>query len=167
MGWNSLIANVLFAVTVLAIATPGLGYSKPNVPRWNREHIAWVPWADAIATATREDKPIMMVIHKTWCPACLMLGEDVQNSAEIELLSEYFVMADVEDDDEPPDKKYAIQGQYNPRILFLYPNGDVADIINETGEPQHLHFYPDVPSLVQSMLRALRVIKRIDDIDEL
>lgn len=167
------VAHFLALLTLLSVAVDVAGGPNPGVNReelrtpWNRKYVDWVPWSSAIATATREQKPIMMVIHKTWCATCRQVSEDFARSAEIELLSKYFVMADVEDDDEPSDKKYAAQGQYNPRILFLHPDGEVADIINESGDPAHLHFYPDMPSLVKSMIRALKVISGVTNLAEL
>jgi protein-disulfide reductase (glutathione) len=141
--------------------------SSSAVAAWNRGHVDWVTWSQAIPLAKRERKPIMMVVHKTWCAACRAVGEAFATSPEAELLSKYFVMANVEDDDEPSDKKYAIQGQYNPRVLFLYPDGEVADIVNEKGDPTHLHFYPEISDLVKSMIQALKVIAGVQDIGEL
>jgi hypothetical protein len=165
----SSLLQLLFSIA-LVVCTPvayGGGDGSHGVAAWNREFIDWVPWSQAITVAKREKKPIMMVVHKTWCATCRSVGEAFAASPEIELLSRYFVMADVEDDDEPADKKYAVQGQYNPRILFLSPNGDVVDVINEHGDPAHLHFYPEIPDLVLSMIRALRVIAGIEDVSEL
>lgn len=34
------------------------------------EDINWVKWDDAIEKALDEDKPIFLLIHKTWCHAC-------------------------------------------------------------------------------------------------
>lgn len=144
------------AVTVASASAP-----------WNGDHIQWVPWEQAVATAKREEKPIFMLIHKTWCSACKALEKDFSASAEIEALSEHFVMANVEDDDEPSDKQYNAQGSYSPRILFLYPDGAVADVINDSGDPGHLHFYGDAPSIVRSMLKALGAITGTHDSAEL
>lgn len=141
--------------------------APPVVSEWNRGFVDWVTWSQAIPIAKRERKPIMMVVHKTWCAACRAVGQAFATSPEAELLSKYFVMANVEDDDEPSDKKYAIQGQYNPRVLFLYPDGEVADIVNEKGDPAHLHFYPEISDLVKSMIQALRLIAGVEEIGEL
>lgn len=34
------------------------------------EDINWVSWEDAIETALEKDKPIFLLIHKSWCHAC-------------------------------------------------------------------------------------------------
>jgi protein-disulfide reductase (glutathione) len=134
---------------------------------WN-ENIDWVHWDHALAQGKSTGKPIMMVIHKSWCAACKALKARFVNSPEIEALSEHFVMANVEDDDEPADEKYSPQGAYSPRILFLTFQGEVADIKNDVvPDPQHLHFYGTAEEIVASMLEALRVLVGIEDINEL
>ena len=34
------------------------------------DDIDWIPWETAIETALEVDKPIFLLIHKTWCHAC-------------------------------------------------------------------------------------------------
>lgn len=34
------------------------------------ENIDWVKWEDAIETALEVNKPIFLLIHKSWCHAC-------------------------------------------------------------------------------------------------
>ena len=126
---------------------------------WNGDFISWVPWGSTLATAKREGKPVLMMVHKSWCPHCKRLEESVSRSAEFELLAEYFVMSSVEDDEEPTEAKYSIQGMYSPRVLFLHPTtGDVLDVVNEAGDPTHLHHYESVEALIPSMLRALQLV---------
>ncbi|KAE9412171.1 hypothetical protein Angca_001807, partial [Angiostrongylus cantonensis] len=34
------------------------------------EDIDWVPWENAVEKALDTNKPIFLLIHKTWCHAC-------------------------------------------------------------------------------------------------
>lgn len=34
------------------------------------DDIDWVPWENAVETALDANKPIFLLIHKTWCHAC-------------------------------------------------------------------------------------------------
>lgn len=34
------------------------------------DDIDWIPWENAIETALDRNKPIFLLIHKTWCHAC-------------------------------------------------------------------------------------------------
>lgn len=125
-------------------------------------------WPEALTVAKQADKPIFMFIHKTWCNACVQLRRILLKSAEYEALASFFVMADVEDDDEPVDEEYSPHGSYSPRILFLHPDGTVADVVNEYGDdPAHPHFFGNADEVVRGMLSALKVITGVTDINDL
>lgn len=34
------------------------------------DEIDWVTWDDAVDLAKKDNKPIFLLIHKTWCGAC-------------------------------------------------------------------------------------------------
>ncbi|VDK71968.1 unnamed protein product [Gongylonema pulchrum] len=86
------------------------------------EDIAWVKWEDAVETAMEANKPIFLLIHKSWCHACKALKKTFQQSnarKAFKKLSEYFVMVNTEDDEEPYEEEYRPDGKYIPRVLFL------------------------------------------------
>ncbi|KEG08406.1 hypothetical protein DQ04_07261010 [Trypanosoma grayi] len=65
---------------------------------------------------------------------------------------------------------FAGQGEYFPRVFFLFPhNGSVMPIFNQgmNIDPSYLHFYHDAPSLVRSMMSALRMMNEAVDFSEL
>ena len=125
-------------------------------------------WSEALNIAKQVDKPIFMFIHKTWCNACVQLRRILMKSAEYEALASFFVMADVEDDDEPLDEEYSPHGSYSPRIMFLYPDGSVSDVVNEYGDdPAHPHFFGNADEVVRGMLSALKVISGVNDVNDL
>ncbi|VDO76308.1 unnamed protein product [Haemonchus placei] len=70
-------------------------------------------------------------------------------------LSEKFVMVNVEDDDEPEDDKYAPDGGYIPRILFLDTDGEPLKTNNQAKYKNNKYFYPLVPQVLDGMQRAL------------
>jgi protein-disulfide reductase (glutathione) len=154
--------RAVFIVCVFALLIAG-----GTADGFNAKRIAWVEWDKAVDTAKRLDKPVMMVVHKTWCAACKQLRQKFVGSAEIEVLSQHFVMANVEDEDEPADEKYSPQGGYSPRIMFLHANGEVADVVNTHGDPTHLHFYGTAEEVVRGMLAALRTIRNVHEVDDL
>lgn len=158
---------LLLLMVLLDIASGESGGGKDKKLMWN-EFIDWVPWPQAIERATELNKPIFLLFHRRGCPGCIELEAMVRRSPEIEALSSNFVMTNVDDevDVDIDHSKYAPQGAYTPRILFLHPNGSVADIIDEEGDPQHVHFYASTHSIVASMLQAMRTISKVSDPDE-
>ncbi|KHJ94966.1 hypothetical protein OESDEN_05093 [Oesophagostomum dentatum] len=96
-------------------------YSNPLAHGFG-EDIDWVPWEDAIEKALDTNKPIFLLIHKTWCHACKALKKTFQQSnarKAFKKLSEYFIMVNTEDDEEPFEEEYRPDGKYIPRLLFL------------------------------------------------
>uniref|UniRef100_A0A8R1I0U4 Thioredoxin domain-containing protein n=1 Tax=Caenorhabditis japonica TaxID=281687 RepID=A0A8R1I0U4_CAEJA len=143
----------LLAITVLAKKedVKDLSHGYPNA-------IEWVEFDKAIGIAKDLNKPILFLIHKTWCGACKSLKHELKNSPktdELILLSRKFVMVNVEDDDEPEDPKYAPDGGYIPRIIFLDTDGNPLKTNNEQKYKNNKYFYPLAAQIIDGMERAL------------
>ncbi|ETN74341.1 hypothetical protein NECAME_13028 [Necator americanus] len=125
------------------------------------EDIDWVPWEDAIEKALDTNKPIFLLIHKTWCHACKALKKTFQQSharKAFKKLSEYFVMVNTEDDEEPFEEEYRPDGKYIPRLLFLDKNGDLLEQFkNKKAEYKNYAYYYSSPAdILNSMKDVLR-----------
>ena len=113
--------------------------------------ISWTAWSQATEAAQQSGKPLMVVLHKPWCPACKNLKSWFSTSQQIEELSRNFVMVNVPTDEFDP-KELDVDGGYVPRILFLDPEGKVLeDVHNPGGNPDYKYFYYDESSVLQSM----------------
>ncbi|TMS33413.1 hypothetical protein L596_001157 [Steinernema carpocapsae] len=121
------------------------------------EDINWVKWEDAIETALDENKPIFLLIHKSWCHACKALKKTFgQSNARkaFKTLSEYFVMVNTEDDDEPFEEEYRPDGKYIPRLLFLDQNGDLLpEFKNKKAEYKNYSYYYSSPADVLNSMK--------------
>ncbi|XP_053615500.1 thioredoxin domain-containing protein 12-like [Plodia interpunctella] len=127
-------------------------------------------WAGSLESglqiATHHNKPVMLIIHKSWCSACKRLKPKFANSEEIQTLSKHFVMVNLVDDEEPKANGFSPDGAYIPRILFISPNGNVDhDIYNEEGSNQHKYFYSKPDQIVKSMKKVLQKYK-LETFDE-
>ena len=50
---------------------------------------------------------------------CVALKPQFAANMEIQKLSQHFVMVNIQDDEDPKDSKFAPDGGYIPRIIFL------------------------------------------------
>ncbi|VDM53221.1 unnamed protein product, partial [Angiostrongylus costaricensis] len=130
----------------------------------DQKYIYWVEWDSAVDVAMDLKKPIFLLIHKTWCGACKALKQEFNSSpkmSDLIALSKKFVMVNVQDDDEPEDEKYAPDGGYIPRILFLDSDGEPLRTNNEARYKNNKYFYPLIPQVVDGMERALMEFEEI------
>ncbi len=90
---------------------------------WNEQHIAWTDFSTAVEQATSAKKPIFLVFYTTWCPHCHNASWLFHND-EVVNMSKQFIMVKVDGDDRPDiSEKYAIDGQYIPRMYVLDSTG--------------------------------------------
>ncbi|XP_030852663.1 thioredoxin domain-containing protein 12-like [Strongylocentrotus purpuratus] len=123
------------------------------------EQYDWVTFEDGLKLAKENDKPMMLVIHKTWCGACKALKPKFAASEEILKLSSDFVMVNVEDDEEPEGSQFQPDGGYIPRIVFLNSDGVVqSDLINTLGNPQYKYFYSNALMVTEAMKSAVKAL---------
>uniref|UniRef100_A0A0K0EH67 Thioredoxin domain-containing protein n=1 Tax=Strongyloides stercoralis TaxID=6248 RepID=A0A0K0EH67_STRER len=125
------------------------------------EDIDWVSWNDAIELAEQQEKPIFLLVHKTWCHACKSLKKTLESSnarKAFKILSKYFIMVNTEDDEEPYEDEYRPDGKYIPRLVFLDKNGDLLEqFINKRGEQKNYKYYYSTPTdIVASMKSVLK-----------
>lgn len=128
------------------------------------DHIEWQTWSRGLSVAKETSKPIMVILHKSWCPACKALKPKFQASRTIGELSSQFVMINAKEGEEPIDEPTLnIDGTYIPRVLFLDSEASVlTNAFNEKGNPQYRYYHMGADSIVQSMKKVLNMFK--DDI---
>jgi len=135
-----------------------------DLARGFNENIDWVALEEGQKQAAESNKPLMVLIHKSWCGACKALKSQFGPSKEIEELSKKFVMVNLEDEEEPGDKKFSPDGGYIPRILFFDTTGEIRkDIYNEAGNPNYKFYYPKADDVVSGMKNALKKLTNIDE----
>uniref|UniRef100_A0A1I7VLU1 Thioredoxin domain-containing protein n=1 Tax=Loa loa TaxID=7209 RepID=A0A1I7VLU1_LOALO len=130
------------------------------------EDIDWVKWEDAVETAMEVNKPIFLLVHKSWCHACKALKKTFQQSnarKAFKTLSKYFIMVNTEDDEEPYEEEYRPDGKYIPRVLFLDKNGDLlSQFKNKKAEYKNYAYYYSSPA---DVLNSMKDVMRYYNID--
>lgn len=107
-----------------------------------------------MAEAKASDKPVMMVIHTSWCGNCKALKPRFKQ-AQVTELSEQFVMVNVDQDKVQAAQRHAPDGTYIPRILFFDPSGEFDKEIKSGSNPQFSYFYSPIDDLSVPMKKAL------------
>ncbi|XP_037043016.1 thioredoxin domain-containing protein 12-like [Bradysia coprophila] len=123
-------------------------------------------FAKNLETAYQQAKsrslPIMLITHKSTCPACIRLRPKLTGSNEVITLSHNFIM--VNNGDREDAKAEAVRpdgGNYYPRIIFFDKFGNVlGDIINAS-QPKYKYYFSTEAQVVAAMKEAIDINKRI------
>ena len=125
------------------------------------DHIEWHKWSNGVSLAKETGRPLMVVLHKSWCPACKSLKPKFMASDTIAKLSTSFVMVNAKEGEEPMDHVMLnIDGKYIPRVIFLdYEANVLPEIVNESGNPQYKYYHMEAQSIVKAMKKTLATVK--------
>lgn len=119
------------------------------------DDIAWRTLDEGLAEAKAQGRPLMLVVHASWCSSCKALKPTFQESRLVEL-SERFVMVNADQDQTPAVLAHAPDGSYIPRVLFLDPaTGSAdADLQNPARDRNHYYYGPqdDLPAMMEKAL---------------
>eukprot|EP00729_Bicosta_minor_P004460 gene4460-21695_t len=143
-----------YHLLVLSLASFVVQSSAEVGHGWHKD-VDWKTLEDGKAEAAASGKPLMIIIHKSWCGACKALKPKFGESSEIAELAKNFVMVNTEDDEEPSGTEFSPDGGYIPRILFLNSAGDVQnDVYNKQGSDQYKYYYSDSGAVLKGMQDA-------------
>ncbi|MCA1964913.1 MAG: thioredoxin family protein [Prosthecobacter sp.] len=90
----------------------------PGSPKFNTS------FGEALSSAKKEGKPVIVVFSASWCPPCQAMKKNVYPSAEVKQLHDKFVWVYLDVDDDANSKvaqKFKVQGI--PHVQFLDKNG--------------------------------------------
>ncbi|XP_042864539.1 thioredoxin domain-containing protein 12-like [Penaeus japonicus] len=149
----------VFGSVFLLACLAGLASCDEDRGKGLGEKYDWHTLEEGLKISETTGKPLMLIIHKSWCGACKAFKPKFAASSEILELSENFVMVNTLDDEEPKDEKYTPDGGYIPRILFLDSEGKVhPELYNVNGNPKYKYFYFDDKSVAETMKAAAKAL---------
>lgn len=135
MVHRAMMAAALIAVFLLAGST-----SVQAGGDWNEGGITWRGYAEGLAEAKKNGKPVVLVFFTEWCPHCTRYS-GLFHEEKVVSQSKNFVMIRLDKDKEGElSGKYAPDGEYIPRTFFLSANGDVMSSIKAPRE-KYQHFF--------------------------
>lgn len=118
------------------------------------DKIAWRGLSEGFTEAAAQGRPIMLVVHASWCPRCKALQPVFFDPTLVDVASK-FVMINVDQDLEPDVLKHAPDGQYIPRVLFFSAKGELDPELLNPSRTRYKYFYTPQDDLVGTMRRAL------------
>lgn len=149
---------VLISV-VLLLALPA--WSTSHEPAgFNEDEIPWMDLEAGLAEADRTGRPILLVVHADWCPACRdyrALFFDPRVVAYKDKV--VFVLIDM-DEDHADARRYQPDGGYVPRTMVLDDEGTLVPGIRTYHEDVAYFLNPDHPA---ELLFALKRAAALND----
>ena len=118
------------------------------------DQIAWRGLDEGLAEAAKLGRPLMLVVHASWCPRCRELKQRFFDPTLAET-SDRFVMVNLDQDQSPEALRHGPDGQYIPRILFFDPQGRLDPELQNPRGGKYKYFYTPQDDLVAMMQQAL------------
>lgn len=147
--------------TLVALSIVAAVACAPRVARaghdWNDAAIRWQPYEAGLAAASKEKKPVCLVVYTEWCPHCANYSK-VFHDPKVVDEAKHFVMIRVDKDKQPKvSAKYAPDGEYVPRTYFLSSSGELATAV-QAPRDRYKYFYDerDPASVLAGMQAALK-----------
>jgi thiol:disulfide interchange protein len=127
---------------------------------WNDTGIKWMPYEEGLAAAKEAKKPVCLVIYTDWCPHCTNYSKVFHDPRVVEKSKDFVMMRLNGDQQKAITAKYAPDGQYIPRTLFLSADGTLDPDLN-TGRSQFKYFYDEMnpASILAGMEAAVAKLK--------
>ena len=145
----------LFAAALLLLVPATAFAAADHADLFNGAEINWRVSKTGIYEASKTGKPVIMVLHATWCSACKRYRA-VFKDPGIVAASKDFIMILVDADKEKEiNGAFSPDGTYVPRTLFIDSEGNVSEKFTG-GDPKYPHTIDaDNPAeLLTLMIRA-------------
>ena len=146
----TLARTALLAATLAVLPRPAAAHD------WNEKDIAWKGLDDALAAAKKEHKPVCLVVYTEWCPHCVNFSKLFHDPKVVEKAKQFVMVRLDQDKEKDRTAKYAPDGGYIPRTMFLASDGTLAAEVHAP-RPQYQYFYDekDPASVLAGMDAAL------------
>jgi thiol:disulfide interchange protein len=128
--------RALVLIVLVLLVVPALAHD------WNDANIKWQSLDEGLKLAKAEKKPVCLVVFTEWCPHCKNYSGVFHDPKVVEK-SKKFVMVRLDQDAAKAEtQKYAPDGGYIPRTIFLAADGTViADV--HAPRDQYKYFYDE------------------------
>ena len=127
---------------------------------WNDAQVKWHPYEDGLKAATKDKKPVCLIVFTEWCPHCKNYSGVFHDPKVVERAKSFVMIRIDQDKDKDVSKKYQPDGGYIPRTVFLKSDGTLEPSIHAP-RPSYQYFYneTDPAPLLASMDEALKKLQ--------
>ena len=137
----------------LAAASCRLGAEKGM--SWNDARIAWKGLDEGLREAKSTGKPVMLVVYAEWCSHCRSYSRVFSFPAVAEAAEKLVMVRLDAQRNRETGARYAPDGTYVPRTLFLTPQGEIMRDVTAQ-EDKYRYFYDeDNPRHVLAAMRTV------------
>jgi thiol-disulfide isomerase/thioredoxin len=138
----------------MALSTAALADAIPA--GFNDEGIKWLAVDEGLKQAAETDKPILLVVHATWCPQCREFSKQFFD-ARVEAFGEDVIFVLIDGDQErDAANTYAFDGKYVPRTMVLGADGALVPDINSQRDDFRYFLDTRTPDDLLRVLTAAR-----------
>ena len=144
-----------FLCAGMAMLLVALSATPVHAHDWNEEQIAWKTYDDGVALAKKEHKPICLIVYTEWCPHCANYSKVFHDAKVVEAAKGFVMIRLDQDKNKELVGKYAPDGGYIPRTLFLATDGTLlADVHAPRDKFQYFYDEHDAASVLAGMAAA-------------
>lgn len=123
---------------------------------WNDGRITWQPFAQGLAAAKKEKKPVCLVLYTEWCPHCANYSGVFRDPRVVEKAKRFVMIRLDKDKNAELSKKFAPDGEYIPRTYFLSAAGELDPSLHAPRDKfQYFYDEKDPASVLAGMDAAL------------
>jgi thiol:disulfide interchange protein len=155
--WGTLARLVAaFLVTAAVVLAPSVWAAGD----WNDAQVHWYSHDEGLKVAKQQKKPICLIFYTDWCPHCKNYSGVFHNPQVVEKAKQFVMIRVNGDHNKEMSQKYAPDGQYIPRTLFLSSDGKLQPSI-QLPRDRFKYFYDEhnPASILAGMDLALKKLK--------
>ena len=121
---------------------------------WNDGQVTWKGLDDGLAQAKKEKKPVCLVVYTEWCPHCKNYAKVFHDPKIVEKAKKLVMIKLDQDASKDVAQRYAPDGGYIPRTVFLAPDGTMATDVHAPREKFKYFFDENDPASVGAAMDA-------------
>ena len=131
--------TLLCSLVVALSPLPAMARTPDLADVWNGAEINWRDIASGIKESSKTGKPVVMVFHAPWCPACKKYRAVFKDPGIVEAARNFVMILIDADADKYANGAFSPDGTYVPRTIFLDAGGNVRSEIHGATDPEHPH----------------------------